>query len=102
MKKHIVLSSIIVSVLLLPGCGQQNGSVSPAINRDAEIEANVEKILKGMDLTSKVGQMIQLTSSTVTAQDGASLDPDKLQLVIGQMKVGSILNTFWDQAQSRE
>ncbi|HBH08798.1 MAG TPA: beta-glucosidase, partial [Rikenellaceae bacterium] len=103
MKKNIYLLSIAASLLFVQGCGQRNtSSVSPAISRDSEIEEKVEKVLEGMDLTEKVGQMIQLTSSTVTVQGKPEIDPEKLQKVIGEMKVGSILNTFADVAQSRE
>ena len=103
MKKIIYLLPLAAALLFVQGCGQRDASsVSPAIGRDAEIEAKVEKVLKGMGLTEKVGQMVQLTSSTVTAPGGVTLDPEKLQKVIGEMKVGSILNTFGDVAQSRE
>ncbi len=103
MKRNILISSIVAAALFVQGCGQRDAaSVSPAIARDAEIEAKVEKVLKGMDLTEKVGQMIQLTSSTVTVQGKPEIDPEKLQKVIGELKVGSILNTFADVAQSRE
>ena len=103
MRKNIYLLSLAAALLFVQGCGQnQASSVAPAIDRDPEIEAKVEKILKGMDLTEKVGQMVQLTSSTVMAQGGASLDPEKLRKVIGEMKVGSILNTFGDVPRSHE
>lgn len=103
MKKNIYLLPLAAALLFVQGCGQRDASsVSPAIGRDAEIEAKVEKVLKEMDLTEKVGQMVQLTSSTVTAPGGVTLDPEKLQKVIGEMKVGSILNTFGDVAQSHE
>ncbi len=103
MRKNIYLSSLAATLLFVQSCGQHNASsVSPAIARDAEIEARVEKVLKGMDLTEKIGQMIQLTSSTVTVQGKPEIDPEKLQKVIGELKVGSILNTFADVAQSRE
>lgn len=103
MRKNIYLLSLAAALLFVQGCGQnQASSVAPAIDRDPEIEAKVEKILKGMDLTEKVGQMVQLTSSTVMAQGGPSLDPEKLRKVIGEMKVGSILNTFGDVPRSHE
>ncbi len=103
MKKNLILLSLTSLLCVSQGCVERKSqSVTPAISRDSEIEAKVEKVLKGMDLTEKVGQMIQLTSSTVTVQGKPEIDPDKLQKVIGEMKVGSILNTFADVAQSRE
>ena len=103
MKKNLILLSLTSLLCVSQGCVERKSqSVTPAISRDSEIEAKVEKVLKGMDLTEKVGQMIQLTSSTVTVQGKPEIDSDKLQKVIGEMKVGSILNTFADVAQSRE
>ena len=103
MKKNLILLSLTSLLCVSQGCVERKSqSVTPAISRDSEIEAKVEKVLKGMDLTEKVGQMIQLTSSTVTVHGKPEIDPDKLQKVIGEMKVGSILNTFADVAQSRE
>ena len=103
MKKNLILLSLTSLLCVSQGCVERKSqSVTPAISRDSEIEAKVEKVLKGMDLTEKVGQMIQLTSSTVTVQGKPEIDPDKLQKVIGEMKVGSILNTFADVAQSKE
>jgi beta-glucosidase len=104
MNRHLTFSALSLAVVLLAGCaggGSGQGS-APAIARDAEIERKVDSVLSKMDLTAKVGQMVQLTSSTVTSTDGRTLDQEKLQKVIGEMKVGSILNVFWDEAQSRE
>ena len=103
MKKNLIILFSASLLCVLQGCAERKSqSVAPAIGRDSEIEAKVDSVLKGMDLTEKVGQMIQLTSSTVTVQGKPEIDPDKLQKVIGEMKVGSILNTFADVAQSRE
>lgn len=106
MKKDLILSSLVFPLLLVNGCGQKgSGTASSAIPRDAVIENKVDSVLKKMSLTEKIGQMIQLTSSTVTMKDSDGrtvLDPDKLQKVIGEMKVGSILNTIGGEAVSRE
>ena len=77
-----------------------NKAKTTAIQRDATIEKRVDSVLKGMTLEEKVGQMMQMTSSTVTkwTEDGIALDPEKLETVIGKYKVGSILNTFGDMA----
>ncbi len=104
MNRHLTFSALSLVAVLLAGCaGGGSGRVSKtAVARDAEIERKVDSVLRTMDLTAKVGQMVQLTSSTVTSADGRTLDQEKLQKVIGEMKVGSILNVFWDEAQSRE
>ena len=73
--------------------------VAPAIPHDKEIEAKVEKILKDMTLEEKVGQMTQL-ATTVVAK-GLDITPlgDSL---IRTYKIGSVLNTPGDVAQSPE
>ena len=103
-QKLLLLSLAAATAVSLCGCGerQSGASASPAIGRDASIESRIDSVMRKMSLTEKVGQMIQLTSSTVTVDGGAELDPAKLQKVIGEMKVGSILNTFGDVARSRE
>lgn len=82
------------------GCGRKNDKV--AIPADKAIEAKVDSLLGNMTLDEKVGQMIQLTSSTVTNEAGDALDTAKLRHVIAELKVGSILNTFGPAARSRE
>ncbi len=104
MKKHLIFWTLSVAAVTFAGCsgGGSKPASAPAIARDAAIERKVDSVLGKMDLTAKVGQMVQLTSSTVTSSDSRTIDPEKLQKVIGEMKVGSILNVFWDEAQSRE
>ena len=104
MKKHLIFCSLSVAAVTFAGCsgGGSKQTSAPAIARDAAIERKVDSVLAKMDLTAKVGQMVQLTSSTVTSADSRTIDPEKLQKVIGELKVGSILNVFWDEAQSRE
>ena len=64
------------------------------------IEADVEKTLKGMDLDAKIGQMVQLNINMVTNDEG--LDEAKMESVFGRWKIGSILNVYKGQAQTRE
>ena len=64
------------------------------------IEADVEKTLKGMDLDAKIGQMVQLNIDLVTDDNG--LDEAKMESVFGRWKIGSILNVYKGQAQTRE
>ena len=101
-QKTLIVSTVAAASALLCGCGQRQGEASPAISRDAVIEARIDSVMKTMSLTEKVGQMMQLTSSTITVDGGTELDPVKLQKVIGEMKVGSILNTFGNKSQSHE
>ena len=99
MLKRLIIAA--AAVCLLAAC--QNGKkVAPAIARDAEIEARVEKVLRGMTLEEKAGQMVQLTIMTVEDATHEALDPEKLELILGKYKVGSILNVMNDHAHTRE
>lgn len=73
---------------------------TPAIPADKELEAKVEKTLKGIDLDTKIGQMVQLNINLITSGD--DVDPAKMESVFGRWKVGSILNVFQGTAQTRE
>ena len=77
-------------------------SVEPAIARDAEVEAKVEQVLKGMTLKEKAGQLVQLTVMTIEDDTHEAIDPAKLDKIIGEYKVGSILNVMHDAAHTRE
>lgn len=99
MKKVIYAAA---ALLALAAC--QDGKrawMSPAIPRDAEIEARVEKVLRGMSLEEKAGQMVQLSILTLEDDTHEALDPEKLELILGRYKVGSILNILHDRAHSR-
>ena len=79
-------------------CVCHNG-VKPAIPADREIEAKVEQVLKGMTLEEKVGQMTQITATAIA--DGLDITPAG-DSIIRTYKVGSILNTPGDIAQTPE
>lgn len=102
--KHIIIAAAcsltLACLLAVSGCSRKNPSGGPAITRDAAIERKVDSVLKKLTLEQKAGQMMQMTTSTITkwTEQGLVLDPDKLQTVIGKYKVGSILNTFGDVA----
>lgn len=73
--------------------------ITPAIARDAKIERQVEKILKGMTLEEKVGQMAEVgidmfgNSVTGVADDKKFiLKEDVLEQVAKEYKFGSVLN----------
>ena len=74
--------------------------VTPAIPQDKEIEAKIEKILKKMTLEEKVGQMTQIAITSVAGR-GLELTAAG-DSIIRTYKVGSILNTPGDIAQSPE
>lgn len=77
--------------------------VKPAIPYDAELESQVDKIVGGMSLQDKVGQMCQLTVDMVTdfqAKGAPAIDKNRLKWAFGEYKVGSILNVPFGGAQS--
>lgn len=81
--------------------------VAPAIPSDPKIETNIQKWLKKMTLEEKIGQMCEITIDVVTdfegsKQKGFTLDPAKLDTVIGKYKVGSLLNVPLSVAQKKE
>ena len=73
-----------------------------AIPTDKAVEAKVEKVLKGMTLEEKAGQLVQLNISVLEDASREKIDPAKLDKIIGEYKVGSILNVMHDRAHSRE
>ena len=95
-------SSFALGLAALAACSAPAGKVLPAIQPDPAVEAQVEKVLKGMTLEEKAGQMVQISILKVQDETGENLDPAKLQEIIGKYKVGSILNVLNDRAQSRE
>jgi len=85
---------------MLVSCG--SGSQPKAIAADAEVEAKVESVLKGMTLKEKAGQMVQLSIMVLEDDTHEAIDPAKLDKIIGEYKVGSILNVMHDAAHSWE
>ena len=91
-----------MSLALAAGCKQADSGANsnPAIPVDPSVEAKVEKTLKGMSLDEKVGQMVQLTITTVMDETGEKINEAALDEIIGTYKVGSILNVIHDRAHS--
>lgn len=83
-------------------------TVKPAIPRDEQIEQQVEEILSKMTLDEKVGQMCEITIDVITDMKKSfesgtfTLNPEALEKVISQYKVGSILNVPMSVAQTPE
>ena len=78
-------------------CGRSGRT---AIPRNADIERKVERVLSGMTLDDKVGQMVQLNISTVLDESQERIDTHKLNTVIGTYRIGSILNVARGKAGS--
>lgn len=70
-----------------------------------EMEKQISRIIKHMTLEEKIGQMTQLTISTILNDSSTSapvIDEEKLNEIIGKYKVGSILNVPTDRAVKPE
>lgn len=74
----------------------------PAIAKDEKVEAQVEELLSGMSLEEKAGQMCQLTCSVLVNDEGNALDEQKMDRLLGEYKVGSILNVPYNVSQTKE
>ena len=92
--------SVVMSTAVLASCG--GVSPKPCIPSDKDVEAKVESVLSKMSLKEKAGQVVQLNISVLEDATREALDPAKLDYVIGEQKVGSILNVMHDRAHSRE
>ena len=99
MKKAFI--PIVLAIAAVSSCAR-NESTKPAITPDKDVEAKVESVLKGMSLKDKAGQMVQLTILSLEDKTREALDPEKLDKIIGEYRVGSILNVMHDAAHSRE
>ena len=91
-RKFMIASGL--AAMLLASCAPK---VEPAIPQDKEVEAKIEKILKDMTLEEKVGQMTQITITALA--NGVELTPAG-DSIMRTYKVGSVLNTPGDKAQS--
>ena len=95
MKTSKFFFALLSAAMALSACCNCN-SVKPAIPQDKEIESKIEKILKGMTLEEKVGQMTQLNATAVA--DGIQIT-EAGEAALRDYKVGSVLNTPGDMAQ---
>ena len=103
--KHIrtfTLLLIVAATQIAMNSCTSKSSVKPAIKQDAAVEKKVESVLNGMTLKEKAGQMVQLTILTLEDETHEAIDPAKLDKIIGDYKVGSILNVMHDAAHSRQ
>ncbi len=82
------------AVVLASCCG--GPKTAPAIPQDKDIEAKVEKVLKGMTLEEKVGQMTQLNATAVA---NVSELTEVGMKALTEYKIGSVLNSLSDVAQ---
>jgi len=98
--KKLTLISFAAAAIAAAACGSDK--TTPAIPTDKALEAKVQKTLKGLSLEEKAGQMIQLTIDPLLNGSMNALDPDKMDVIFGQYKIGSVLNVLESKAQTRE
>lgn len=96
--KKTLLITLCTSAAMLSSCKSEKPCAIPA---DPAMESRIEKILSGMTLEEKVGQMVQLTSAPVleSGTNNVSAEGEKL---IRKYKIGSVLNTMDDVAATPE
>ena len=96
----MLTATALCAVAILGGC-RKGSDVTPVIQPDWKVEAKVEKVLKGMTLKEKAGQMVQISIGRLEDDTREAIDPAKLDRIIGEYKVGSILNVMHDMAHTR-
>jgi beta-glucosidase len=101
MKRFFQIATLALLLVFVAACSSKQ-TVAPAIPHDKDVEAKVEKVLKGMTLKEKAGQLVQLSIMVLEDDTHEAIDPAKLDKIIGEYKVGSILNVMHDAAHSRE
>lgn len=103
--KKIAITAIAAGIIM-SACTGNSERIAPAVDSDAAIENRVAELLAGMSLDDKVGQMCEVVVDMVCADslvDGnIVLSPAKLDTIFNKYRVGSILNTAQEHAQSRE
>ena len=104
MKIRSFLSVALAGVMVFfVGCGKQSPKVAPAIPSDPQIEAQVKKIVSGMTLEEKIGQMCQITIGAIEdyrVRAEYKINKEALDKMIKEYKVGSFLNTPRDVGQN--
>ena len=96
---------LFATLFMLTGCNHnKTGS-----GEDAALEKRVDSVMSNLTLEEKVGQMAQYTLDVIGKEvspnqsvDPFEFDPAKLDTILGMYKVGSILNTTNNKAQTTE
>ena len=97
MKRSLITAALAAMSFVATSC--YINTVEPSIPSDRQMERKIEKILKGLTLEEKVGQMTQITITAM--HDGKELTP-VADSMIRVHKIGSVLNTINSEAQTPE
>ena len=97
MKHSFVYAALLAVAMFAASCCSDK--TAPAIPVDRQMEKKIDKILKGLTLEEKVGQMTQITITAMC--EGTELTPVADSL-IRVHKIGSVLNTINSEAQTPE
>lgn len=97
MKQNLIA---VISALGIAASAVSAPYVSPAIAPDPVLEARVAKVMSGMSLEDKIGQMCEIEISLVCYDGEARLDPARMQVAFEKYRVGSVLNTAQGHAQT--
>jgi beta-glucosidase len=97
---------LVVTVVVFVGCSKNSGMLTDA---DRRIEQRVDSVIEKLTLEEKVGQMAQYTIDVVGEQTASNttvepfaFNEKRLDSLLNVMKVGSILNTSNNKAQTVE
>ncbi|MBN1927245.1 MAG: glycoside hydrolase family 3 C-terminal domain-containing protein [Prolixibacteraceae bacterium] len=97
--------TLFLAIVALYACTPKE-STKPAIAKDSDIDQKVESLLSKMTLEEKIGQMTQLTIDVLHEPGSGNQDFQMseaiMDTVFGIYKVGSILNTPGNLAQTPE
>lgn len=88
------MKKILLSISLLALAYTASANV-PVIKSDPKIEAQVEQTLKKLTLEEKIGQMMELVTDLLGANDKNGvfyIDENKTDSILSRYKIGSILN----------
>lgn len=98
----------LLGVAAFTGVGASEALGQQAFPQDAEMEAQIKKVLSKMTLEEKIGQMCELEIGQILSDSSnmfphkVTLDAGKLKNAFGVYKVGSILNVPQGFAQTPE
>lgn len=88
------MKKILLSISLMALAYTASANV-PVIKSDPKIEAQVEQTLKKLTLEEKIGQMMELVTDLLGANDKNGvfyIDENKTDSILSRYKIGSILN----------